>query len=83
MIRMAAYQTRENPRPRRELSKTEAKVRKWILDHRGRLTQIAAEAGVSHQYVQRVAYGRSITPSKGLRIERALSASGCPGLRVK
>jgi len=83
MIRMAAYQTRENPRPRRELSKTEQKVRKWILDHRGRLTQIAAEAKVSHQYVQRIAYGRSITPSRDLRVERALASSGCPGLRVR
>ena len=82
MNRMA-YQTRENARPRRELSKTETKVRKWILGHRGRLTQIALETGVSHQYVQRIAYGKSITPSRGLRVERALTLSGCPGLRVR
>lgn len=79
----AAYQTRENPRPRKELSKTEQKVRRWILDHRGRLTQIALEGGVSHQYVQRIAYGKSITPSRDMRIERALRDHGCPGIRIR
>jgi hypothetical protein len=72
----------EISRPRRQLTGRERKVREWVLEHRGTLRQISDAASVSHQYVQKVDYGRAITPSRGLRIERMLKDAGCPGIRI-
>lgn len=74
---------RELVRPRRELDGAQQKVRDWILDHRGALKVVAEEAGVSHQFVQRIAYRRADARSGGLRVERMLRDLGCPGVRVR
>lgn len=76
-------QTRELVRPRRELDRAQQKVRDWILDHRGALKVVAEEAGVSHQFVQRIAYRRADARSGGLRVERMLRDLGCPGVRIR
>ena len=54
----------------------------WILAHRGVLTQIASEHSVSHQFVRRIAYSEAEARSRDLRVERALKAMGCPGVKV-
>jgi hypothetical protein len=74
---------RELIRPRRELDHAQQKVRTWILNHRGALKVVAEEAGVSHQFVQQIAYRRSGSRSGGLRVERMLRDLGCPGVRVR
>lgn len=70
-------------RPRRALTKPQERVRRWILNHRGMLKTIAEKAGVSHQFVQRIAYGRSDAASRGMRVERMLQEAGCPGIKVR
>lgn len=61
----------------RQYNADERKVKMWIKRNHGILTRVAAELGLSVQYVSRVAYNRS-DPSKGLRIERKLIQLGCP-----
>jgi hypothetical protein len=74
---------RELVRPRRELDRSAARVRQWVLDHRGALRVVADEAGVSHQFVHQIAYRRAGARSGGLRVERMLRDLGCPGIRVR
>jgi hypothetical protein len=50
--------------------------RLWVLNHRGKLAEIAKTLGVTHSAVQGVLYYR--LPSRDFRIERALADAGAP-----
>lgn len=65
-------------RPQRRLSPLEMPVRVWISEHRGTLSRIAEEFGVSPQFVRMIAYCEEGRKSAGMRIERRLSELGCP-----
>lgn len=65
------------PRQQRVLSPPQLRVQKWIKKNHGALSEIARELGVSVAFTQRVAYNLDAR-SKGLRIEHALKARGCP-----
>lgn len=67
----------------RTLTPHQARIRAWILKNRGAAQRVADECGVSHQYVQRIMYGRVDGPSRERRVERALEALGCPVMRMK
>lgn len=73
----------ERVRTKRTLNVREERVRSWILKNHGVLTRIANEQNVSPQYVQKLAYGRSDSPSREMRVERALEALGCPIMRMR
>lgn len=64
----------------RQLTPEEEKVREWIRDNRGILTQIAVAKQCCHQFVQQVAYGRSTTYKAHQPIEDALRLAGWPGI---
>jgi hypothetical protein len=65
------------PRKRNKLPLTmgQARVRKWILSNRGRISQIAEALKVSEQFVSAVAYGRTLI-SPGHPVERKLREAG-------
>jgi hypothetical protein len=65
---------------KRTLTPEEERVRSWITDNRGMVTEIAVRASVSAQFVHMVAYGRS-TARPGHEVERMLDAAGCPVIR--
>lgn len=72
-------------RPRRsftQLTVAEQRVRRWVLNNPNKMQEIAETLGVSHQFVQRLAYGRKGDASRGRRVERALKDAGCPGVRI-
>lgn len=72
-------------RPRRsfeQLTLAEQRVRKWVLSNPNKMQEISEVLDVSHQFVQRLAYGRKGDASKGRRVERALKDAGCPGIRI-
>lgn len=72
-------------RPRRkfeQLTLAEQRVRRWVLANPNRMQEIAERLGVSHQFVQRLAYGRKGDASRGFRVERALKDAGCPGVKI-
>lgn len=64
----------------KQLTWEELRVKRWIEDHPGVLTLIAAKLMVTPQYVQQVAWGKS-TSRPGNRIEQALRGKGWPGIR--
>lgn len=51
----------------------------WVRRHRGKLSRIAAEVGVTLSWVSMVLYGAR---SKNGRVERALGKAGAPGMKV-
>jgi hypothetical protein len=58
----------------------EERVRDWILENRGILTQIAVKNHVCHQFVQMIAYGKGTT-NAGHVVEGDLRNAGWPGIR--
>jgi hypothetical protein len=62
-------------RTKRILSEPQSRVRKWILAHRGLVTQIAERCSVTEQFVSMVAYGRTEVP-RGHPVERMLRNKG-------
>ena len=72
----------EMKRRKCQLSYEELRVRNWIKEHRGVLTQVALACDVCHQFVQHVAYGTSHTAGiAGPKVEKALRKKGWPGIR--
>lgn len=65
---------------RKDLPRQEVAVRNWITRNRGVLTRIAVQHRVVPQFVQMMAYGRS-SALPGHPVERALRASGWPGIK--
>ncbi len=64
-------------RTKRALTPMQARVRGWILKHRGKMREIAEGNGISIQFVSSVAYGRAFVSAEH-KVERALKSAGCP-----
>lgn len=70
------------PYVKRDLSKEEKRVRDWLRKNWGALGKVATEYEISRQSVHKIAYGRFSGHSRDWRVERALKAAGCPGIKV-
>ncbi len=68
---------RESTRRQRILTPAERRVRTWIMNHNGILSEVAREFDLSVAFVQRIAYNREAR-SKGLKVEHKLKVLGCP-----
>lgn len=65
------------PRRPRPLSPGETRVKAWLDENYGVLSEIAREVNLSPTFVQRIAYNREAR-SQGWRVERLLKERGCP-----
>ena len=55
------------------------KVRYWLTRNRGVLTRVAVHCGVTPQFVQQIAYGKSSAKAAAIPIEHELRRQGWPG----
>lgn len=66
------------PKPRKELSSSGKRVRKWVLAHRGIMRRLAdGPPKVSPQFIHLVAYGKA-SVNGGHPVRVALKNAGCP-----
>lgn len=75
----AAY-NRSDERSRRRLTAAERKVKAWVQDNYGVLSEVARtlDPPMSVQSVYHIAYNLQGRKSKGLRVEHELLRRGCP-----
>jgi hypothetical protein len=64
----------------KKLTPEQERVKAWIKENRGVLTEIAVRHECCHQFVHQVAYGTSTTYKAHREIEQSLREKGWPGI---
>ena len=65
-------------RKKKDLTFEDLRVKRWVLNRRGILTQVAVACHVTEQFVHQIAYGRS-SALPGHCVEQELYKEGWPG----